>query len=143
MIELYEKPEITIRMNPSYVPDTRSFSWQPSRYYNPLSSGQLQYLLSGFLSLQLEFQNFLASSGYGGVIIPSCNFHEMFKAEQYAPGLVNAIARSNNSAQLEQILEDYLTSTATVTETATKASIFQRAFPEHEYFQVTCIYRMS
>ena len=50
-------------MNPATVPDTRNIEWSPLKSVDLLlqrqQSGQLQYALSGFLSLQLEVQGFL------------------------------------------------------------------------------------
>ena len=39
-------------------------------------SGELLYFVSGFLSLQLELQNFLYLSGYGGTHIRTHNFRD-------------------------------------------------------------------
>lgn len=61
------EPRVTIRMNPSSVPDTRNSEWSPLKSVDLLlqrqQSGQLQYALSGFLSLQLEVQGFLGDAG--------------------------------------------------------------------------------
>eukprot|EP01038_Epipyxis_sp_PR26KG_P009362 gene9362-12613_t len=63
-------PTISIRMHPSSIPDTRNYEWTPlqRRSFNQ-QSGQLLYFISGFLTFQIEFQNFLSSLGLGGSTI--------------------------------------------------------------------------
>lgn len=55
------EPQITLRMHPSFLPDTRNHMWDPL-IRKPLpeySSGNLLYFTSGFLSLQLEIMRFV------------------------------------------------------------------------------------
>jgi len=47
------------------------FRWTPSTYNTQLLSSSILYLVSGFIPLQLEFQNFLASHGFGGPLLPT------------------------------------------------------------------------
>lgn len=70
-------PSVAIRMRPSTLPDTRNFMyvyhcdrrvgvtlcrWSSRRTILPrVESGQLLYFISGFLSIQIEVHNFLAS----------------------------------------------------------------------------------
>jgi len=69
-------PAVTIRMHPASIPDTRNFEHSPiNRHINTRQqSGQLLYFTSGFLTLQLEVQNFLAFWELGGSIIQSDAF---------------------------------------------------------------------
>lgn len=53
------QPQVTIRMHPSSIPDTRNFEWTPMKHGRKRQqSGQLLYFVSGFLTLQLEIQNY-------------------------------------------------------------------------------------
>ncbi len=52
-------------MQPSGIPDTRNYEWSPRKNNARQQSGELLYFISGFLSLQLELQNFVSSTGLG------------------------------------------------------------------------------
>lgn len=68
-------PSLTVRMPPSAISDTRNFERSPLKGgWHREQSGQLLYFLSGFLSLQLEAQNFFSVSGLGGTPLPSLRF---------------------------------------------------------------------
>jgi hypothetical protein len=53
-------PTVTLRMHPSAVPDTRSTEYSPINRHTTgrQDSGQVLYFTSGFLTLQLELQNY-------------------------------------------------------------------------------------
>ena len=68
---------LTVRMHPSAIPDTRNFEFSPLKAGSPrMQSGQLLYFMSGFLTIQLEMQNFLSSQGLGGPVIHTQIFRE-------------------------------------------------------------------
>lgn len=56
----FSPPTVTIRMPPGSVPDTRNYAWSPlKRALVPQQAGAVLYFLSGFLSVQIDVQNFL------------------------------------------------------------------------------------
>ena len=75
-------PKVTIHMNSSSIPDTRYFTTRTHESKHPLHAthtkdeDHIQYYLSGFLTLQLEIQNFLYSLGYGGHLIRTSVFDD-------------------------------------------------------------------
>ena len=74
-------PRVTFRMHPSTVPDTRNIKWSPRKQgaggmLDRRQSGQLLYFTSGFLTLQMEIQNYLSILGLGGSVIETSVFRD-------------------------------------------------------------------
>jgi hypothetical protein len=66
-------PSVTLRFHPASIPDSRNKMWSPRKHgggtHTSLQAGQLLYFTSGFLSIQLEIQNFLSTVGLGREIV--------------------------------------------------------------------------
>lgn len=144
-------PAVTIRMHPAAVPDTRNFEHSPiNRHLNSRQqSGQLLYFTSGFLTLQLEVQNFLAHWHLGGSVIQSDAFSGrnegvLLEPAYAAHSLAQAIARATTR---KEVYEAVLNATQSQTQNiegegqdgvrpSVSFPLFHRAFPTHNYKQV-------
>eukprot|EP01041_Mallomonas_annulata_P012302 gene12302-25863_t len=60
-------PMVTIRMDARKVPDTRNHGFNSERHFLRPLPDELLYLLSGFITIQSEIQNYLSVLGYGGM----------------------------------------------------------------------------
>eukprot|EP01041_Mallomonas_annulata_P005358 gene5358-10709_t len=60
-------PMVTIRMDARKVPDTRNHGFNSERHFLRPLPDKLLYLLSGFITIQSEIQNYLSVLGYGGM----------------------------------------------------------------------------
>jgi ABC-type multidrug transport system ATPase subunit len=95
-------------------------------------------MLSGFLSMQFEIQNFLSVNQYGGRLIDSNAFEDISSLshpDEYAHRVAEAVARSliTSSSTYEEIMN------ATLSVPKRREQIFvplyHRAFPTHHYEQ--------
>jgi ABC-type multidrug transport system ATPase subunit len=146
------RPRATIRMHPISVPDTRSYAWDPVKDagMNALDTGQLLYYTSGFLSLQMELQNYFSTTPVGGSDISGNTLAESrskFQAQlAFIGGLLNAsapppgagTAGGNSTSALADAIGAALSShsrlynrRAPVIETP----LFLRALPQPSYMQ--------
>jgi len=143
-------PAVTIRMHPAAVPDTRNFEHSPiNRHLNlRQQSGQLLYFTSGFLTLQLEVQNFLASWHLGGSVIQSDAFSGrnegvLLEPAYAAHSLAQAIAKATTRQEVYQAVVNATQVEAQQNEEGQEGvrpslsfPLFHRAFPTHNYKQV-------
>ena len=147
-------PAVTIRMHPAAVPDTRNFEHSPiNRHLNlRQQSGQLLYFTSGFLTLQLEVQNFLASWHLGGSVIQSDAFSGrnegvLLEPAYAAHSLAQAIAKATTREEVYEAIVNATQMDAQQNEGGQEGvrpslsfPLFHRAFPTHNYKQVTCLF---
>ena len=144
-------PTVTIRMHPGSVPDTRNFENSPfMNYLTRQQSGQLLYFTSGFLSLQMEIQNFLGAWKLGGPIIDAEVFsggvldESLLLPGYAAQRLAEALLKAEDEEAVYQALSD-----ATVADRGGQRPqlyfpLFHRAFPTRKNSQVPCsIYNTS
>lgn len=135
-------PSVTVRMLPSAVPDTRNFEWSPRKSGTlRQQSGQLLYFLSGFLSIQLEVQNFLSCIGLGGPIIPNKVFGDSPDTTFLHPNTITrniaeALMKSSNSKEVYDAIVN-TTSSNRDNRPTLLAPLYHRAFPTHRYEQQT------
>jgi hypothetical protein len=135
-------PSVTVRMLPSAVPDTRNFEWSPRKSGTlRQQSGQLLYFLSGFLSIQLEVQNFLSCVGLGGPIIPTKVFGDSPDTAFLHPNTITrniaeALMKSSNSEDVYDAIVN-TTSSNRDNRPTILAPLYHRAFPTHRYEQQT------
>jgi len=142
----HSKPKITIRMSPGSVPDTRNLEWSPIRGSNPRQqSGELLYFTSGFLSMQLEIQNFLRIHQHQHQQSP-INIKAVETIGKYAKAkfvdspiliLVKKLATGNET---NWTLTDMLHNISAISywnkQTNMQFPFYHRAFPTHAYQQV-------
>jgi hypothetical protein len=141
-IDPLHAPQITIRMHPAAVPDTRNYEYSPLNRHllSRQQSGQLLYFTSGFLTLQLELQNFLAYSGLGGSIVRSDVFNGRNAEILLQPALAaHALAERVSAARSSEEVQEAVRN-ATMAEAGVRPSLsfplFHRAFPTHNNHQV-------
>lgn len=145
-------PEVTIRMHPAAVPDTRNFEYSPLNRHllSRQQSGQLLYFTSGFLTLQLEVQNFLASSssgsgaGLGGrevrsKVFSGHNAEAVLHPALAAHSLAQALAAASTTEEVQQAVLNATRAGAGVRPTLA-FPLFHRAFPTHNNHQVSTAY---
>lgn len=129
----------TVRMHPSAIPDTRNFKWSPLKSgASRVQSGQLLYFISGFLTLQLELQNFLSVVGKGGPVIQT----EVFKGQSrnfpqpsgFAREVADAIMLAGTRAAISHAVSNMTTN---YERPNLYAPLYHRAFPTHMYMQQT------
>lgn len=140
---------VTIRMPPSAVPDTRNMQWSPlQRALIPQQSGELLYFLSGFLTIQLEFQNFLRVLHFNGSLNGTVNgtavsspelfgYHALTDIDVFPIGqeiftLLEILSAPNGSMALDALNASTLTSMTSVLH----FPLYHRAFPTAGYAQV-------
>ena len=139
------QPSITIRMHPAAIPDTRNYEYSPLNRHllSRQESGQLLYFTSGFLTLQIEIQNFLAHWQLGGTKIQSNVFtgrngeillHPVLAAYDVAEKL----AQSVNKQQVYDAIFN-VTQQQQGARQALSFPLFHRAFPTHNYKQVIIV----
>ena len=128
------------------IPDTRNIEWSPRKSFGSYrqQSGQLLYFLSGFLTLQLEIQTFLASTGLGGPVIPTQaldGHRRPFDSLILGP---SAVTRSIAEALMDAISpHDVFTTVVNSTSSQRQGRptfstpLYHRAFPTHRYEQST------
>ena len=137
---------LTVRMHPASIPDTRNFKWSPLKSgTSRIQSGQLLYFISGFLTLQLELQNYLATMGKGGPVISTQAFQGRIlpQPSQAAQRLADAAVFSSSPEELRTALAAAV-SVSDFQPQVLKVPLYHRAFPTHSYYQVrhayTCYY---
>lgn len=135
-------PEITIRMHPAAVPDTRNYEISPINRHGSSrqQSGQLLYFTSGFLTLQMEMQNFLAHWQLGGSVIESNVFtgHNerlLLRPAMAAHSLAQDLAYAKTPDEVFQAVLNATQEQNGVRPTLS-FPLFHRAFPTHNYKQV-------
>jgi hypothetical protein len=141
------RPSVTIRMNPSSIPDTRNFDWTPlKRVSSRLQSGELLYFTSGFLSLQLELQQFIENIQFGHSIstIPTANLdwqdsilHHHAMMLDIAAAIVNASTPDDLRSEIK-IVEAFYHKDPNLGNTV-HFPLFHRAFPTRKYTEVGVI----
>jgi hypothetical protein len=134
-------PSITVRMLPSAIPDTRNFEWSPRRSGTlRQQSGQLLYFLSGFLSIQLEVQNFISSVGLGGPVIPTKVFGDapssFLKSSSVTRNIADALIHSASNDDVFNAIVN-TTSNHRDSRPTLNTPLYHRAFPTHRYEQQT------
>ena len=135
-------PSITVRMLPSAVPDTRNFEWSPRKSGSiRQQSGQLLYFLSGFLSIQLEMQNFLSAVGLGGPLIRTQVLGESPEESFLRPHTItrNIAEALMKSTTNNEVYSAIINTTAQHREQRPSllTPLYHRAFPTHRYVQQT------
>ena len=146
-------PSVTVRMSPSAIPDTRNFEWSPRKSFGSYrqQSGQLLYFLSGFLSLQLEVQNFLAAAGLGGPVIPTQAWGGSGRPLE---GLLlgpNAVTKRVADALIDAVTPtDVYDAVVNTTSAAARQGrrslstpLYHRAYPTHMYEQASFWHTMG
>jgi hypothetical protein len=135
-------PEITIRMHPAAVPDTRNFEYSPINRHllTRQESGQLLYFTSGFLTLQIEIQNFLAHYQLGGPEIHSKVFSGengdiLLRPALAAHSLAVSLAAARTEEDVYLAVRNASRSNAGV-RPSLAFPLFHRAFPTHNNKQV-------
>lgn len=135
-------PEITLRMHPASVPDTRNYEYSPLNRHllSRQQSGQLLYFTSGFLTLQLEVQNFLAYAGLGGSIVRSDvfsghNAEILLQPALAAHDLAQRLAAAQTPEQLQETVRN-ATAVGAGLRPSLAFPLFHRAFPTHNNHQV-------
>eukprot|EP01041_Mallomonas_annulata_P000781 gene781-1506_t len=78
-------PTVTIRMDARKVPDTRNHGFNSKRHFLRPLPDELLYLLSGFIAIQPEIQNYLSVLGYGGM-----------ESRSYVFGAVKNVSKSSS-----------------------------------------------
>ena len=129
---------LTVRMHPSAIPDTRNFKWSPLKSgASRVQSGQLLYFISGFLTLQLELQNFLSLVGKGGPIVKT----EVFKGQRrnfpQPSSAAQDIANAIMLAETRQAISHAVSNVTSYERPNLYAPLYHRAFPTHMYIQQT------
>ena len=128
-----------VRMHPSAIPDTRNFQFSPMKNNagTPrLASGQLLYFISGFLTLQLETQNFLSSQGLGGPIIRTQLLHDdnTFQYPEIDERLLATMSTTSDPDVAQNVIYELLEAYREKPPTM-NVPIYHRAFPTHRYEQ--------
>ncbi len=138
------KPAVTIRMHPSAVPDTRNFDWTPlKRVSSRFQSGELLYFTSGFLSLQLELQQFIERIQYGtnSRELPSNNANWQESIVHRHAMMLDVAAAIVNSTTIEQFRSELKAVQQLHQENSLDNTVhfplYHRAFPTREYTEVS------
>jgi ABC-type lipoprotein export system ATPase subunit len=136
--EIFIKPKVTIKMHPSSIPDTRNYKWSPlkGRSISKLQSGQLLYFISGFLTFQLELQNYFSIYGLGGSVIKS-DFFSNGGAELFnLPNKIsNNIAADYISSNTPFDLYNTIIKSSRNNQPSIKVPIYHRSLNLHSYKQ--------
>lgn len=139
-----DKASVTIRMHPSAIPDTRNYEWTPLKGTAPRQqSGELLYFTSGFLTLQLELQNFIRYKQYSSIT----SFTTMDSLQDLDSSFVESksemmevvkmLMTGNSKAALKQNLMDSKLASSNFTKPSFYFPLYHRAFPTHEYQEVS------
>ena len=146
-------PSVTVRMSPSAIPDTRNFEWSPRKSFGSYrqQSGQLLYFLSGFLSLQVEVQNFLAAAGLGGPVIPTQAWGGSGRpleglllgpnavTKRVADALINAVTPTD----VYDAVVNTTSAAARQGRRSLSTPLYHRAYPTHMYEQASFWHTMG
>lgn len=142
-------PAVTIRMHPASIPDTRNFEWSPIDRSAPTrqQSGQLLYFISGFLSIQVELQNFLTlhaqklgRAGDARVIetdVFKKQTQSLLQPVNAARSVATALFAAHNKTD---VYHSIMNTTSAPASSFVRPTLFfplyYRAFPTHTYEQV-------
>ena len=143
-------PAVTIRMHPASIPDTRNFEWSPIDRSAPTrqQSGQLLYFISGFLSIQVELQNFLTlhdrkrGRPNGARVIETDVFKKqtqsLLKPVDAARSVASALFTAHNKSDVYHSImnQTSASSASSFTRPTLFFPLYYRAFPTHSYDQV-------
>lgn len=136
------KPTVTIRMHPGSIADTRNIvAWSRLKRSLPRpQSGQLLYFTSGFLSLQMELQDFMVAKQYqiNSKWSQVTGLKEaLVNHTQILSDLSYILITSQSIAKFDGAFLNYTLSYPPQQSRGISFPLYHRAFPTHTYTKVS------
>jgi hypothetical protein len=131
----------TFRMPPDAVPDTRNFEWSPlKRNLIREQSGELLYFLSGFMSLQLELENYFRRVLYNTSTIDIAPLRDvdsgLFPLQTAVLDMLEHVMTAKDIGELAKYAINSTTISDIENEKLFYFPLYHRAMPTKSYSQV-------